>query len=202
MKALLVAVTSIVFGCVAQPNVPGYSSRSADPYAAKRWSSPTFTSAHATFGEAARHFLNVAPTPKQPIDFPHNIHNPDEIGIECQECHTGVRTSARAGIPSVNYCMFCHETLGNEADPRIQMLRDYAKRGEDMRWERVYGFLEESHVRFNHASHIRAGVDCATCHGDLASMTVAERVVEHTMGFCLDCHKQQGASTDCLTCHY
>ena len=54
----------------------------------------------------------------------------------------------------------------------------------------------------NHAPHIRAGVECSTCHGDVASMTVAERVVDHTMGFCIDCHKSKQASIDCLACHY
>jgi hypothetical protein len=98
--------------------------------------------------------------------------------------------------------MFCHEDIGDPADPRIQSLRDHAKRGEDMPWQRVYGFFEESHVRFNHAPHIRAGVDCAMCHGDLTQMTVAQRVVNHTMGFCINCHKQKAASNDCLTCHY
>src|SRR5262249_47070667 len=126
----------------------------------------------------------------------------DEIGIECQECHTGVRSSARAGIPSINICMTCHEDIGNAGDLRIQRLRDQAKRGEDMAWQRVYGFLEESHVRFNHAPHIRVNVECTTCHGDVSQMTVARRVVDHTMGFCLGCHKQRGASTDCLVCHY
>jgi hypothetical protein len=191
-----------LFGCAQQPNVPGYSSRAADPWAAKRWSSPAFTTAHATFADAARHFLNIRPRPQQPIDFPHKIHSPTETGIECQECHTGVKRGARAGIPGVNYCMTCHETIGDTTDPRIQSLRDYAKRGEDMPWQRVYGFLEESHVRFNHAPHVRAGVECETCHGDLTQMTVAQRVVDHTMGFCLNCHNQKGASKDCLTCHY
>jgi hypothetical protein len=27
-------------------------------------------------------------------------------------------------------------------------------------------------------------------------------VVDHTMGFCVNCHNQSGASNDCLTCHY
>ena len=62
------------------------------------------------------------------------------------------------------------------------------------RGQRVYGFVEEAHVRFNHAPHIRAKVDCANCHGDLTQMTVAQRVVDHTMGFCINCHKQKGAS--------
>ena len=198
--ALLVTVI-IVTGCVQQPNVPGYSGRVADPYAAKRWSSPAFTTAHASFGDAAKHFLNIKPKPQQPIDFPHKIHTED-IAVGCQDCHTGVKTGPRAGIPSINVCMSCHEDIGDVADSRIQLLRDHAKRGEDVPWQRVYGFVEESHVRFNHSPHIHAGVDCATCHGDLTQMTVAERVVNHTMGFCIDCHKQKGASNDCLTCHY
>ncbi|PYS37491.1 MAG: hypothetical protein DMG14_21010 [Acidobacteria bacterium] len=198
--ALLVTVISVA-GCVQQPNVPGYSSPVTDPYASKRWSSPAFTTAHASFGDAAKHFLNVKPKPQQPIDFPHKIHTED-IGVYCQDCHTGVKTGPRAGIPSINICMSCHEDIGDPKDSRIQLLRDHAKRGEDMPWQRVYGFVEESHLRFNHSPHIRAGVDCATCHGDLTQMTVAERVVNHTMGFCIDCHKQKGASNDCLTCHY
>jgi cytochrome c7-like protein len=198
----MVAATAMLSGCVAQPNVPGYSSKAVDPYAARRWSAPGFTTAHATFGEAARHFLNIRSTPRQPIDFPHKIHTTDQIGIECRECHTGVMQGERAGIPSVNYCMTCHEDIGDPSDSRIQSLRDHAKRGEDMDWQRVYGFNQESHVRFKHAPHVRAGVDCATCHGDVTQMTVAERVVDHTMGFCINCHKQKGASNDCLTCHY
>jgi hypothetical protein len=193
---------AVLMGCVQQPNVPAYSSRAADPYAAKRWSSPTFTPAHANFGDAAKHFLNIKPKPQQPIDFPHKIHNFNEIGIECQDCHSGVRTGPRAGIPSINVCMSCHEDIGDVKDVRIQMLRDYAKRKEEIPWQRVYGFVEESHVRFNHSPHVLAGVECATCHGDLTAMTVAEKKVDHTMGFCISCHQQKGASNDCLVCHY
>jgi hypothetical protein len=202
MMALLIVVVTTLSGCIEQPNVPPYTNRVTDPYAAKRWSSPQFTTAHATYTDAAKHFLQIRPKPVQPIDFPHRIHHFNEIGIECQECHPGVTQGARAGLPSVNLCMTCHEDIGNPGDPRIQMLRSTAERGEDLAWQRVYGFVEESHVRFNHAPHVRAGVDCATCHGDLTSMTVAERVVEHTMGFCVNCHEQRGASNDCLTCHY
>ena len=190
------------WGCTQQPNVPAYSSRTMDPYAAKRWTSPTFTTAHATFSDAARHFLNIKPKPQQPIDFPHKIHHINEIGIDCAECHSGVMRGARAGLPSVDFCMTCHEEIGNASDTRIQTLREYAKRGEELPWQRVYGFVEESHVRFNHAPHMRAGVNCATCHGDVTQMTVVERVVDHNMGFCINCHKQRGASNDCLTCHY
>jgi len=198
---LLAAVVAVVFGCVQQAKVPGYTTRAGDPYMAKRWSSPTFTTAHPSLEAAAKDFLSIRPKPIQPIDFPHKIHT-DDIGVTCDTCHTGVMKGARAGIPSVNVCMSCHEDIGDEKDSRIQVIRATAKKGEDLPWQRVYGFIPEYHVRFNHSPHIRAKVDCATCHGDLTQMTVAERVVNHTMGFCIDCHKQKGASNDCLTCHY
>ena len=58
-------------------------------------------------------------------------------------------------------------------------------------------------VRFKHGPHTRAGVSCEACHGDVASMTIAQPVMDlANMGFCLDCHYEMGASVDCLTCHH
>jgi hypothetical protein len=75
-------------------------------------------------------------------------------------------------------------------------------RGEEIPWARVYDYSPSAHLRFNHAPHIRAGVTCANCHGDVAQQTVAERVVDLTMGYCIDCHQERQASVDCLTCHF
>ena len=58
------------------------------------------------------------------------------------------------------------------------------------------------HVRFEHAPHIRAKVECSTCHGNQVEQTVARRAVNMDMQFCVNCHKQKQASNDCLTCHY
>jgi hypothetical protein len=33
-------------------------------------------------------------------------------------------------------------------------------------------------------------------------MTVATRTMEHSMEFCVSCHRQRNAPDDCLTCHY
>ena len=76
--------------------------------------------------------------------------------------------------------MICHSQIATDK-PLIQEVTAYADKGIEIPWQRVYGFTHESHVRFNHAPHIRASVDCATCHGDLNNQTVAERVVDHNM---------------------
>ena len=162
-------------------------------------SSTVFTPAHRTFGEAVSHFFNRRPTPRQPIPFPHKIHL--EKKAVCTDCHESVEKGPVAGIPSVKTCMICHSQIATDK-PLIKEVTAYSEKGVEIPWQRVYGFTHEAHVRFNHASHVRANVECATCHGDLATQTVAERVVDHNMGFCVNCHTQKKASNDCLTCHY
>src|SRR5229473_2803532 len=55
----------------------------------------------------------------QPIQFSHKHHVGDD-GIDCRYCHTGVETSAYAGIPPTKTCMNCHSLLlvprGSESD--------------------------------------------------------------------------------------
>ena len=175
------------------------STRAADAQSSAA-TSPVFTPAHRTFGEAVRHFFGIRPSVEQPFPFPHNIHVGK--GLKCTEyCHDAVTKGPVAGLPSVKTCMICHDAIATER-PLIQKLAEFQKQGVDLAWQRVYRFEEESHVRFNHAPHIRAGVECSTCHGDVGRGTVAERAVDHTMGFCVNCHRERQASNDCLTCHF
>jgi hypothetical protein len=162
-------------------------------------SSAVFTPAQRTTGEAARDFFAIRPSAVQPIPFPHKTHL--EKKAVCADCHESAEKGPIAGIPSVKTCMICHSQIATDK-PLIKQVTGYSEKGIEIPWQRVYGFTREAHVRFNHAPHIRASVDCATCHGDLARQTVAERVVDHSMGFCVNCHKQKNASNDCLTCHF
>ena len=162
-------------------------------------SSSVFTPAHRTTGEAARAFFGVRATAVQPIPFPHKTHIAKKA--VCADCHESAEKGPIAGIPSVKTCMICHSQIATDK-PLIKEVTGYSEKGIEIPWQRVYGFTREAHVRFNHAPHIRASVDCATCHGDVANQTVAERVVDHSMGFCVNCHKNKNASNDCLTCHY
>jgi hypothetical protein len=162
-------------------------------------SSSVYTPAHATFSTAVRHYFNVHPKATQPIPFPHKTHI--EKQAMCTDCHETVERGPIAGIPSVRTCMTCHSQIATER-PLIKEVTSYMERGIDIPWQRVYGFPHEAHVRFNHAPHIRAQVDCSTCHGDVSKMTVADRAVDHTMGFCVNCHRQKNAPNDCLTCHF
>ena len=77
------------------------------------------------------------------------------------------------------------------------------QRGEPIPWIKVT-YLPD-HVYFSHQQHIRSGIDCARCHGDVEQM---DRVYEENrllMGFCVECHRGQTESElpllDCVTCH-
>jgi hypothetical protein len=163
--------------------------------------SATFTVAHATWGAAVNDFFGIRPRPVQPIDFPHKTHI--EKGLTCTDyCHESVTKGPRAGIPSVKTCMICHAAIATDK-PLIQHIAEtYDQKGIEIPWQRVYGYPNASHVRFNHAPHVRANVECATCHGNVAQQTVAERNVDLHMGFCVDCHRSKQVSNDCLTCHF
>jgi hypothetical protein len=162
-------------------------------------SSSVFSPAHRTTADAARDFFAIRPAAVQPIPFPHKTHIAKKA--VCADCHESADKGPIAGIPSVKTCMICHSQIATDK-PLIKQVTGYADKGIEIPWQRVYGFTREAHVRFNHAPHIRASVDCKTCHGDLAAMTVAERAVNHNMGFCVNCHTTKHASNDCLTCHY
>jgi hypothetical protein len=162
--------------------------------------SPIFTPAHSSLGQALKEFFWIRETPVQPIAYTHKVHV-QQNGMHCTDCHIGVEKGPMASIPGISICMSCHEDTATDK-PEIQKLAAYFKRGEDIPWQRVYGFPPISHVKFNHAPHIRAKVECSTCHGDIPNMTQAQRVVNHTMGFCKNCHEEKKASNDCMTCHY
>lgn len=158
-----------------------------------------FTPARASFADAFKEYVGWQPTPVQPIAFNHKIHL--QNNVECTSCHEGVTQGPNAGIPSVSFCMACHQATAVD-NPEIKKLTAYSDKGQEPPWQRVYWFYPERHVRFWHSPHIKAGVQCQECHGDLSKQTVAVRSKDLTMNFCLSCHRAKGVSVDCTTCHY
>lgn len=134
----------------------------------------------------------------QPIAFSHARHVV-RAGIDCQFCHAYARRGPVAGIPSVERCAGCHRTILNER-PEIERVLGYWERREPIPWVRVHDLPD--YVRFSHKAHVRAGVDCSECHGDVASMSIARQAESLSMGWCVDCHAEREASRDCVICHY
>ncbi len=153
----------------------------------------------------------LPPAPAQPIRFSHRVHA-SLNRIACPVCHSYAALAPVAGIPSMSRCQGCHKFVKQDPqDPaitaQIQALEKYVEDDKPIEWVRVHRVPD--HVFFTHERHIRAGVDCKECHGDVAQMDEARRVAPLTMGWCLECHRrkqaerpaERAALTDCLTCH-
>lgn len=137
-------------------------------------------------------------SPRQPIAFSHKQHAGDN-GIPCLFCHRYAPKSPVAGIPAVADCRACHLFISPDT-PEIKKLVQYWEKREPIPWVRVYGLPD--HVYFPHMMHIRAGLACTTCHGNVPAMERITRSIKLDMGWCLNCHRQHKASIDCWTCHH
>ncbi len=153
-----------------------------------------------SFLAGAKEYFGIYPASvRQPIAFPHKIHVKN--GMPCETCHAGVDEGQQAAIPGAAVCMTCHQVIATNK-PEIKKLASYYRKGEEVPWRRVYWFYPSAHVDFWHGPHIRAGVECQSCHGDMRKETVAVRKAGLNMGFCVNCHRSRHVSTDCTTCHY
>jgi len=138
--------------------------------------------------------------PVQPIPYSHLQHAGD-FNMDCSFCHTYARRSKNAGIPALEQCMMCHRTIAADKEDIITMASAYAA-GKPIRWIKVHNL--PLFVNFNHERHVKAGFECQECHGPVETMPVVYRNAPLTMGWCLECHKDnldKGASLDCWTCH-
>ncbi|HEX3928456.1 MAG TPA: cytochrome c3 family protein [Gemmatimonadales bacterium] len=122
---------------------------------------------------------------QQPIPFSHALHA-GTFAIDCRFCHSEVEWSANAGMPPTDRCVTCHTPLWRSTAV-LTPVRTSLATGTPIPWRRVTQL--PAFVYFNHAMHVSNGVACATCHGDVAHMTVVRQVVPLTMQWCVDCHR-------------
>jgi cytochrome c7-like protein len=136
-------------------------------------------------------------SPVQPLGFSHKLHAGDN-GIPCLYCHRAAPRSPVAGIPAVADCRACHLYISANASEIVKLMA-YWDRRESVPWVRVHKLPD--HVYFPHMMHVRAGLACTVCHGEVATMERITRTASLKMGWCLNCHRQHHASIDCWACH-
>ncbi|WP_255397225.1 c-type cytochrome [Reichenbachiella sp. 5M10] len=125
--------------------------------------------------------------PTQPIAFSHKIHAGDNQ-IDCNYCHTGVRKSKNANIPSPNICMNCHSAIKTES-PEIQKIYAAVENNQPIEWVRIHNLPDLAY--FNHSQHVAVGeIECQTCHGPIEEMDVVYQYAPLTMGWCINCHRE------------
>ncbi len=137
-----------------------------------------------------------APPPAQPVAFDHALHLRQKLA--CADCHVLVETAEKAGLPTANLCMTCHQVI-KTGSPEVQKVAQFQKARRPIPWVRLYQVPD--FVYFNHSRHIKAGMKCSECHGNTGATVVSVTEKEFAMATCVDCHTMKKASNDCLTCH-
>ncbi len=147
--------------------------------------------------------------PTQPINYSHKLHA-GQYEIDCNYCHTGVRKSRWANIPSANICMNCHADIKNVGGQNgvsleIQKIyaavdynpdtREYGTNTKPIQWVRIHNLPDLAY--FNHSQHVDvAEVECQTCHGPVQEMDVVYQYSNLTMGWCVNCHRETNVNSE------
>lgn len=130
------------------------------------------------------------------IPFSHKRHA--VLKLDCGYCHAGAKTGERAAYPAASGCMTCHVEVAKDR-PAIRRLAALPP-GQPIEPEHsVYSLAE--FATFSHARHRAAKLDCARCHGNVATMEVVEQVLPMTMKACVGCHQESRATQKCKKCH-
>lgn len=133
-------------------------------------------------------YTDVGFRPVQPVPYSHKLHAGD-LGIDCRYCHTTVEGTAKANVPPTKTCMNCHTLIKPESEKLAPVRQSFAT-GQPIMWTRVHDL--PGYAYFDHGAHVRAGVGCVSCHGNVAEMEVVEQKEPLSMGWCLECHRNPG----------
>lgn len=143
-----------------------------------------------TWYYATPDFFEVGYMPTQPGGgFNHQLHA-GELGIDCRYCHHDIERSPEANIPPVSTCIGCHQEnkLAGWEGHNVTFIREAYAADESVEWRRVHKLPD--YVRnFPHHVHIKSGVSCYSCHGQIMGMPVVYQAEGLGMGWCLDCHR-------------
>jgi hypothetical protein len=103
--------------------------------------------------------------------------------------------------------MQCHTWVKTES-PHIKLVTEHYENGDPIQWQKVHDLPD--YVNFAHVRHVKAGVECTECHGQVKlqgeptyetrtneageeyqHLSVEKVMVREStlqMGWCLDCH--------------
>ncbi|MCU0284992.1 MAG: cytochrome c family protein [Acidobacteria bacterium] len=143
------------------------------------------------------HWYRYERKPNQPILFSHKLHI-ENAGLNCDHCHPYAAISPAAGLPPASVCMDCHKNVAVDK-PGVKKMKSYWDRKDPFPWIKVY--VQPGYVYFTHKRHIKAKIECSFCHGDVRTMTTVRQVRSLEMGWCVTCHRENQAPTECWLCH-
>ena len=102
-----------------------------------------------------------------PIDFNHALHM-DLVWDGCNSCHFFRDDGSFQGAPTLDECRDCHMFVQGDDPNEEKFVEEYVLQDKEVPWN-IYS-KQPHNTYFSHAPHVLgAGMDCATCHGDIGT---------------------------------
>jgi hypothetical protein len=128
--------------------------------------------------------------------FSHAVHVLGEKQ-ECTSCHESFAVSDDPGMPSLDTCSTCHDSIDAKKDAEHKVASLFE--GDRFRAARASHFGAEP--IFSHKRHVKAKIACAACHSEIESNEEVDASVAVPMAKCSACHAERAIADDCATCH-
>lgn len=131
------------------------------------------------------------PEPDTRPAIPHKKHL--DRDLVCEDCH-----GKDPKVPAAKVCFDCHEDI--EKEPEAVRAYFAATKQADG----TYAFprrVRTTDVKPNHPGHGKAGVACATCHGEASDAPFEKPKAVAWMAQCVACHTEKKQAVSCETCH-
>ena len=176
---------------------------------------------HAATGQSRPRRASVGTTGRSAIIYPlqrialrMDHAHPAHRTLACTRCHTSAatsRTSRDLLVPAEATCNPCHAAQTARENPTVARCGTcHVGYGEGSPSLVPASSFPAPRLRFSHATHVRAGQTCESCHAGVRETHLATRDQLPTMRQCLSCHggahagRTGGANTApsaCTTCH-
>jgi hypothetical protein len=143
----------------------------------------------------------------------------------CADCHGFDEQGRFAGIPGIETCTTCHESMLGDSPGERRLVEDFVAHQREIPW---FSYARQpDNASFPHVQHVqRAQLTCERCHGGHGG-TAALRPFERNringysrdvwgqhisgvsgkpwdgmkMADCSGCHRQRGVVESCQDCH-
>ena len=129
--------------------------------------------------------------------FNHRFHVQDKK-IDCEDCHPGAKTEALAGMPEMDTCTPCHESIDKKQPEELRRAAAFFPEGKPA-WKNVAKL--SSDVMFSHKAHAEKDMACGDCHKGIETSEHVDPSLAVRKWACMDCHARKEASNDCALCH-
>lgn len=127
---------------------------------------------------------------------PHALHV--GRGLACADCHSPDDDEGDPKVPAAEVCEPCHGDPAKLSAGAKAYFAAVTKADGSVEFPRRWKTRD---VTQQHVRHMKAGIECASCHDEPTDRAFAKPKPVTLMDRCTKCHEERNAPSKCETCH-